>query len=227
VAGLALEARALARRLPSPSRGELILRTVGPGAARLDGLDEVLRSARPGALLVTGLAGGCAPGIAPGDLVIADPVLTPVKGASPRRPDARLRDRAIAAAERAGLAHRVAPLLTVPDVVATAAGKAACWGRHGAVAVDMESAPVLAWAASAGVPAVAVRAVADGPGEGVPAALLAVLDARGRIRPAALSAFLRAPGLAAAAWRLGRRSRRALAGLERFLQAFADAPVGP
>jgi hypothetical protein len=31
----------------------------------------------------------------------------------------------------------------------------------------------------------------------------------------------------AAAWRLGWRSRQALAGLGRFLQAFAQAPVGP
>jgi adenosylhomocysteine nucleosidase len=200
---------------------------VGPGAPRLDGLDDLLRTVRPAALLVTGLAGGCAPGIAPGDLVIGDPVLAAADEARRHRPDARLRARAIAAAERAGLPHREAPVVTVPDVVATAAAKAACWGRHGAAAVDMESAPVLAWAARAGLPAVAVRAIADGPDEGVPRALAGALDAGGRVRPSAALGLVRSPGLVAAAWRLGWRSRQALAGLGRFLQAFAQAPVGP
>src|SRR5262245_50730284 len=58
VAGLALEARGLLRRLPPATRRVLTVRTVGLRAATLDRLD-VARPPAPQALLVTGLAGGC------------------------------------------------------------------------------------------------------------------------------------------------------------------------
>ncbi len=111
-------------------------------------------------------------------------------------------------------------LLTVSEPMATPAAKAACWQDHGAVAVDMESAPVLRWAREAGIPALAVRAVADGPADPLPRALVTAVDARGRVRPSVLLGWAARPALVGSAWRLWRRSRVALDRLARFLSAF-------
>lgn len=222
---VSVEARRLARALGlSADRAEearrgVILRAVGLGSARLPALSAALLAFRPRAVLAAGLCGGCAPEMAPGDLVIGSPVTLRDTGpAGPGlRPPAELVGRARRALEAAGLPYRIGPLVTVNEVAATPAAKAACWRRHGALAVDMESAHILDWARRAGVPALAVRAVADGPAETLPAALARAVAGDGRLRlPAALVAVTR-PG---AAWRLWRRSRVALDRLAAFLAAF-------
>jgi hypothetical protein len=86
---------------------------------------------------------------------------------------------------------------------------------------------VLAWARRAGLPALAVRAVADGPADEVPPALSGMVGAGGRVRPAAVAGFLGRPALIGPAWRLARRTRAALGSLARFVQAFVDHPDEP
>ena len=113
------------------------------------------------------------------------------------------------------------------EVVTSAAAKAQWWQDEGVLAVDMESAHVLAWARRAGLPALAVRAVADGPGDDVPRDLLGAVGPDGRMRAWAAASLLRHPALVGAAWRLGRRSRRALESLARFIRAFVDTPGEP
>ena len=92
----------------------------------------------------------------------------------------------------------------------------------------MESAHVLAWARRAGLPAVTVRAIADGVEDEVPRDLLGAVGADGRMRPWVAAAAPRAarpssplPGASA-----GDRSR-ALGSLARFLRAFVDNPSEP
>jgi nucleoside phosphorylase len=199
---------------------------VGPRAARLDRLD-LSHGPRPSALLVTGLAGGCAPGLAPGDVILGDPVAV---AGPPRRevqPDPELRRRAVRALDAAGLRYRAGRLLTVEEVVTDPAEKARRWRGDGVAAVDMESAHVLDWARRTGLPALAVRVVADGPGDQVPAALLAVVGNDGRVRAGTIARLLGRPALLAPAWRLGRRSGRALESLGRFIRAFLDTPGEP
>jgi hypothetical protein len=227
VVGLRHEARALARAPAArPGWPAVGIRIIGPGAASLARLRDEVDGLRPDALLVTGLAGGCAPGLRTGHLVLGD-VVGPTAGGAWLAPDAGLRHRAVRTLAGAGLPYRTGRLLTAPTVVATAAAKRACWERDLALAVDMESAHVAAWAAREGIPAVTVRAVADGPEEGVPPGLAAVLGADGRVRPAALAAWAVQPPLLGAALRLWRRSRLALRSLERFLVAFTRTPVEP
>jgi adenosylhomocysteine nucleosidase len=209
----------LLRRLPPSLRRTLTVRTVGPRAARLDRLD-LPHGPQPSALLVTGLAGGCEPGLAPGDVILGDPVAV---AGPPRRevePDPELRRRAVRALDAAGLRYRTGRLLTVDEVVTGPAEKARWWRSDGAAAVDMESAHVLDWARRAGLPALAVRVVADGPGDEVPAALLGV-------GAGTVARLLARPALLAPAWRLGRRSGRALESLGRFMRAFLDTPGEP
>ena len=86
---------------------------------------------------------------------------------------------------------------------------------------------MLAWARRAGLPALAVRAVADGPDDDVPRELLGVVGADGRGASAAVARLLGRPALVGAAWRLGRRSHRALDSLARFVQAFVDHRTSP
>jgi adenosylhomocysteine nucleosidase len=200
---------------------------VGVGATALDSLNGVEASASPWAVLVTGLAGGCAPGLRSADVVVGDPVgaLSPTLGSV--EVDSRLRARAVEALVASGLRYRVGPLLTVDEVVATPAAKAMWWQTRGALAVDMESGHVLAWARRVGLPAVAVRAIADGPDDEVPRELLAMVDAGGRVRAASVAGFLARPGLVGPAWRLARQSREALGSLARFVQAFVDDPSDP
>jgi purine-nucleoside phosphorylase len=218
------EARGLARRLPPFAGGggnpELVIRTVGLGAADLPGLEPALAALGPRAIVVTGLAGGCAPDVRPGELLVAN-LVGPTRRGKWLEPDARLSKRARAAIRAAALPHRVGRLLTVPAVVATPEAKAALWERERALGVDMESAHVLDWAERMGVPAVVVRAVADGPRDPVPAVLVRAASPRGRPRLRILATWLAKPGLWRAAWRLRRRAGLALARLARFLVVFA------
>jgi nucleoside phosphorylase len=194
---------------------------VGPGATELARRGDAWLAPRPAGILVTGLAGGCAPDAVPGDIVVASEV-GPTPSGAWVTPAAGLVERAVAALQTAGLAYRVGRLLTASSLVATAEAKADCWRRHQALAVDMESAGVLAWAARAGVPALAVRAIADGPAEALPPALARLIGPDGVIRPRIALECAARPAVVGAAWRLWRRSRRALDGLGRFLAAFTS-----
>jgi adenosylhomocysteine nucleosidase len=217
----------LLRRLPPTTRRALTVRIVGPRAILLNRLDIRPASPEPSAVLVTGLAGGCGPDLRPGDVLIGDPVGIPGAESCGAGGDPGLRGRAIRALETARLRYRVGRLLTVDDVVTSPAAKAEWWAVQRVVAVDMESAHVLAWAGRAGLPALAVRAVADGPEDDVPRELLGVVGTDGRTRVLAVARLLGRPALVGAAWRLGRRSHRALDSLARFVRAFVDTPGEP
>src|SRR3989442_1057117 len=74
-------------------------------------------------------------------------------------------------------------LLTVAAVVESAAQKARLWMETGALAVDMESAAVMAWARERSVPAAVVRAVSDDAESSISTALAGAAGEDGRVRP--------------------------------------------
>jgi adenosylhomocysteine nucleosidase len=177
LSALDVEARGLARHLglapvpgaafPHFTGGTLELAAVGLRGARLT---ERAGAWRPADLVVSaGACGALAPALAVGALVVPAVVLGPGGARWPAAALPRLAADGV--------------LLTVGAVVESAAQKARLWMETGAVAVDMESAAVMAWAGERGVPAAVVRAVSDDADHGVPAALAAAVGEDGRVRP--------------------------------------------
>ena len=104
-----------------------------------------------------------------GDLVTPETVLGP---------DGRRH----ATAALTGLSRR-GTLLTTDHVLEDGAAKSRLWLETGALAVDMESAEILTWAAARGARGVVLRGVSDAADRGVPADLARVVGDDGRVHP--------------------------------------------
>jgi adenosylhomocysteine nucleosidase len=183
-----LEARTLARLLGLPpvagaawphfGAGALEIVCAGPRARFLD--DRARGLAAPTLVVSAGVCGALSPDLREGDLVVPATVLGP---AGERH----------ATAELAGL-PRAGALASVRDVVATPAAKARLWVETQALACDMESAAILAWAGARGIPAAVIRGVSDAADRGVPRDLAAVVEPDGRVHTArAVRAMLARP----------------------------------
>lgn len=200
-----LEARGLARQLglgpvtesgwPHFAGGVLEIACVGLRAAHLDAR---IRLAPPPRLVVSaGACGALAPELGVGALVVPEAVVTPA-------------GERWATAAIPGLARR-GTLLTVADVVENASTKSRLWLESGALAVDMESVPILEWAAGHGILAAVVRAVSDTAERGVPVDLARAVGDDGRLRPmSAVGAVLARPGAVGEALALRSGSSAAL-----------------
>jgi adenosylhomocysteine nucleosidase len=177
-------------------------------APLVDGLERPL-------IISAGLCGGLDPRLKPADLVIPDRVLSPcgevhVLDPTPGR----------AAAARAGQRACVGPLVTTRDLVATPEAKAALFAESGAVAVDMESALIVAHAIAAGCQALVVRAVSDSADEGLPTELLRLLNPDGTLGlRQALTVALSRPAVLGRTLTLRRHAHRALRVVARVLAA--------
>src|SRR5256714_1831422 len=149
-APLAVEYRALSR----PGSSLRVVRT-GMGPARAAAAAEA--SADADAFIVAGVGGGLAPSARPGDIVVATEILT----GGVRGPDGTVESPSApllaGALRRLGLTVHTGPLYT-NDRVVNGARRRQLAGT-GAIAVDMESAPVAA--AAGGRPFAAVRALVD------------------------------------------------------------------
>ncbi len=130
--------------------------------------DAALARWRPKAVVVAGIAGGLQPDLVPGTAV----VLEALRSAGSRVPASpRLTDAIETALRESGVAARRGEGWSV-DGVADAAKKRRL-GADGALTVDSESYAVLARASARGVPAAALRVVADPLERGVPRSLAA------------------------------------------------------
>jgi nucleoside phosphorylase len=116
----------------------------------------------------------------------------------------------------------VGRVLSSDQLVSAAAVKRELGLRHGAMAVDMESAVIAKRCESARVPFGCIRAISDDVNTELSPALASIL-AGGRVsfRRAAI-ALLRHPSLAGEFWRLARDSRRAAEALCVALQTLSD-----
>jgi hopanoid-associated phosphorylase len=159
------------------------------------------------ALMSFGIAGGLAPDLSPGTLVIGTAVL--------------VRHAVIAADERwcarliAALPDARAGLVLGGDrVLGAATQKAGLFARTNALAVDLESGGVARAAQTAGVPFVALRAIADPAARDLPPAALIGLKASGGIAfGAVLASLWRDRGQLPQLLQVGRDARAARAAL--------------
>jgi adenosylhomocysteine nucleosidase len=183
-----LEARALARHLglvplagrpwPRFTGGALDIVPVGVAACQLAA--RLADVAVPSLIVSAGVCGALAPQLGVGALVVPEAVLAP---------DGRRHTTAAVGLRRSGI------LVSTDRVLEDAAAKSRLWLDTGALAVDLESAEILAWAAERGVAGVVVRGVCDPAGRGVPADLARAVQDDGRMRPMrAVTAMLARPG---------------------------------
>ena len=226
VTGLAAERDCLAC-FPPADRPDV--RVAGARADQAAAAARQLIRAGARGLISFGLAGGLAPGLGTGTIILADRVI-----------DAHgrtlLADTAWRERLTAQLAHGhslIAGSIAGSDrAIGTPDEKAALARSTGARAVDMESHAVAATAARLGVPFLVIRGIADTAEHTVPAWLAGVIDAEGRARLGAVAAGLLAhPGDVATLIALGRASGRALAALRRLAldagPSFGFAPARP
>ena len=156
-APLGVEARALRRGLADRHDHVQVTRT-GYGPVRAAAAAARIAASAPDMLAVGGVAGGLTNDLRVGDLVVASEVtdgVTTVQCASAPLVAGELR--------RAGLRATAGPIVTVDRLVR--GYEHAQLAATGAIAVDMESAPLLAGAA--GSPAIVIRAISDTPAQPV------------------------------------------------------------
>jgi hypothetical protein len=107
-------------------------------------------------LVSFGVAGGLAPHLKPGDVILSAEVIGD---------DRRWRPSAGFHRSVAGLAQQIGaidgPVLGSRDILATEEDKARAWLDFGALAVDLESAIVARAAEAAGIPFLVLRTIAD------------------------------------------------------------------
>ncbi|KAF0119411.1 MAG: S-adenosylhomocysteine/5'-methylthioadenosine nucleosidase [Rhodospirillaceae bacterium] len=203
VTGLAAEARCCDGRF---------VRCEGPGAERAARACEILLGHGVGGLVSFGLAGGLAPALRPGAVVLASEVV--LEDGRRMLPHGAWRERL---RERLAVFGPVeTPLAVSTQVVTCATAKADLTKTTGAGAVDMESGAIALCATAGGVPFVVVRVTADPAERTLPPVAEAGVDANGRLRPLRLfQALARHPGQGGALFRLAQDSRTAFARLRR------------
>jgi nucleoside phosphorylase len=166
---------------------EVWLVKTGVGIARARAAADALGDPSNFALLVsTGCAGGLAPELRPGDLVVA----TAVSCDGTTVPtDLAPRSAAMAAAATAGVRAFSGSVLCSATVLASAGEKHAA-AAAGTIAVDMEGGPIAARAAGARVPFMWARTVLDGADHELTLQGGFIDPGSGNVRPLALAAYL-------------------------------------
>jgi nucleoside phosphorylase len=163
---------------------------------------------------LVGVAGGLVEGLETGDVLLADSIIA----GSERLPcEAGAELRA-----RLGEGVRVGPLLSSARALIPPEEKRAAAARTGALAVEMEAAPLARWAAGRGVRFVHLRVILD-PVDSTLYGTEEAGDGRGRFRPLIGSFYLAHPRALRAMLDLHARMRVALGALSALLaRALAD-----
>jgi len=160
-------------------------------------------------LISFGIAGGLAPHLRSGDVILSGEVIGPDRS---WRANATFREEISNLARRIGAVE--GPVLGAGALLATERDKARAWRLTGALAVDMESAIVARAAEAAGIPFLVLRTIADPATRALPPAALIPLSQDGS--PAltrVLREVLRRPRQIAALIGLARETRQALLAL--------------
>jgi nucleoside phosphorylase len=181
-----------------------IARLSGFAVGTLGSAAKLLAAGADG-LISFGIAGGLAPGLKPGSLVLGTALITEDGQRYATMPMTTEMQGAIRA-----------PVFGGRAIVSRAEDKQALHGRTGAVAVDLESAELARLCADTGVPFGIIRAVGDPAERDLPPAALVGLRPDGHVDLAAvLRSILRTPGQIPALIAVALDTRLALAALKR------------
>ena len=156
----------------------ILVRLSGIGPRRAGLAAKALLEKGVTALLSWGCAGGLHPRVSPGDLILPKTVIAADQSVFYTDLDWH---RCLHACLKGHVDLHTDPLIESPSVLTNFDEKLALSHRYGAVAVDMESAAVARVACQAGVPFMAIRAVADPPDMSIPLSSLAAVDEHGRV----------------------------------------------
>ncbi|MEO3431228.1 purine phosphorylase [Pelagibius sp. CAU 1746] len=211
VTGLASESEIAAALLADATLEAEVL-CAGASAARAAERSAELIANGCQALLSFGIAGALAGELDCGDLIVAHGLRDPE--GTDYITDAAWRGQLVAAMQDNALLYREGAILGSPRTLRNPADKAAAFADSGCLAVDMESVAVAGAAAEAGLPFLAVRAIADRAKDSLPALVENAVKPDGRPDVArALAALLRRPAEIPATLRLARQTELALARL--------------
>jgi adenosylhomocysteine nucleosidase len=161
-------------------------RTRAAAGARL-----LIRRFSPRGLVSFGFAGGLAPELARGTLIIGTEVVCEGWSGTRAAASRDLAEQFRAAADVEKLPVQQGRLVTSRSIVADPASKAHLRDKSGACAVDMETVGIVEAAEEAGLPWVAVRAIVDSAADTLPPACVATLHEDGHV---ALGRLLRMVG---------------------------------
>lgn len=190
---------------------DVVLHVCGIGPERAARAAEQLAAQGIAGLMSFGTAGGLHGDLDTGAVLVPERIATT---AGTLATHVHWRRHVVSRLTAAGVAIASGDLVEAGDVLATPGQKAAFGTRHGAAAVDMESAAVLRIAADRGLPAVAVRVVLDPVHMDLPAFLLRRTDIYGRAHaPGIVLDLLRSPLRLGDLVRMGRTFKRASAAM--------------
>ena len=198
---------------------EVLVILAGVGARHAEVVTAVAIQYRPRVGVVAGVAAGLKPELRSGDIVVAESVAN-VDQSESVRSDPRLFECALECG-----AQPVHRLLSLERIVRTVEEKSRL--AHAGDAAEMETLAVMQRLSREGVPAVAVRAIADGAGEDVPCDFEMTLDRLGQIRFSRLFLqLIRRPLKLAAFVQFGLLSRRATISLAHYLDRLVESLAG-
>jgi adenosylhomocysteine nucleosidase len=172
-------------------------------------LDRALDGGGADAIVSIGIAGGIAPRLQPGELIVASEVIDADGEILPV-------DAAWAATVRRMIGAHDGAVLGALVPAGSAAAKAALFGRTGALAVDLESLAVARAAQNHRLPCLVMRAIADPAGRDLPPAALIALRPDGTADLVRIiSSIVQHPGQIVDLVRLARDAGHALRALRR------------
>ena len=193
-----------------PQGGMLQISGIGPRRADLAARSLLEKGAA--ALLSWGSAGGLAPKLSPGSLIL--PRIVIASNRSFYYVDASWH-RDLCNRLKGQVHFHTEPLAESATVVCSPSEKTALYRQTGAIGVDMESAAVAAVAREEGVPFMVVRAVADSANTTVPYSTVNAVDGFGRLNLLKLiRGLVKHPTELFALVRVGRNYRAAQRSLE-------------
>lgn len=224
VTGLKSEAalilNALSDELPRPP---IMVQCRGPGPERATRAAEILLNAGCTALLSFGVAGGLAPLHGSGTILLPRSILRlPATDSSPGLDVDLAWHGSLSSRLKRDLSLKVStgPLVSVAQVLSTAADKKVLHDLLGAAGVDMESYAVAQVAAQHAVPFVALRMIMDAVGQSISPQLSAAMTPDGDVNTiAGFKALLRAPWLVGEARRLQQQSASVHKQLDKLLRS--------